>query len=345
MFQQVPWVHSASFDSGTCPPLNCHCSGVQYGCMEWPGLFLKLVGELASVCGNPCGGSGERAEAQEGACGQRPSKLLALSSPAAAPGAFPGACCARGRAHCVQLRRRTPVAAWGGGGWRAVSSTEADRVPARAGSQALTGTSVAVNAGHAGLPWCPSWAYSGPSGQGHPARTGQLARCAEVRETPPLPLRLSGWRLGPWSGDGGATRWRGAGPPDTCGPRQGPFPWPPGLCPRPPKRTRQVSEGALAAEPRWLPPCPLGGSKRGGPLERQSASPGLPGLPSGHGRPCRWGALEGPRFGTGRPGLAGLAGLARQRSASRLPAAHLQCPLVRSLCWGGSRRIEGAEMR
>lgn len=212
MFQQVPWVHSASFDSGTCPPLNCHCSGVQYGCMEWPGLFLKLVGELASVCGNPCGGSGERAEAQEGACRQRPSKLLALSSPAAAPGAFPGACCARGRAHCVQLRRRTPVAAWGGGGWRAVSSTEADRVPARAGSQALTGTSVAVNAGHAGLPWCPSWAYSGPSGQGHPARTGQLARCAEVRETPPLPLRLSGCRLGPWSGDGGATRWRAAGP-------------------------------------------------------------------------------------------------------------------------------------
>lgn len=257
----------------------------------------------------------------------------------------PGPLCPVHEAHRVQLRRRTPVAAWGGGGWRAVSSTEADRVPARAGSQALTGTSVAVNAGHAGLPWCPSWAYSGPSGQGHPARTGQLARCAEVRETPPLPLRLSGWRLGPWSGDGGATRWRGAGPPDTCGPRQGPFPWPPGLCPRPPKRTRQVSEGALAAEPRWLPPCPLGGSKRGGPLERQSASPGLPGLPSGHGRPCRWGALEGPRFGTGRPGLAGLAGLARQRSASRLPAAHLQCPLVRSLCWGGSRRIEGAEMR
>lgn len=257
----------------------------------------------------------------------------------------PGPLCPVHEAHRVQLRRRTPVAAWGGGGWRAVSSTEADRVPARAGSQALTGTSVAVNAGHAGLPWCPSWAYSGPSGQGYPARTGQLARCAEVRETPPLPLRLSGWRLGPWSGDGGATRWRGAGPPDTCGPRQGPFPWPPGLCPRPPKRTRQVSEGALAAEPRWLPPCPLGGSKRGGPLERQSASPGLPGLPSGHGRPCRWGALEGPRFGTGRPGLAGLAGLARQRSASRLPAAHLQCPLVRSLCWGGSRRIEGAEMR
>lgn len=257
----------------------------------------------------------------------------------------PGPLCPVHEAHRVQLRRRTPVAAWGGGGWRAVSSTEADRVPARAGSQALTGTSVAVNAGHAGLPWCPSWAYSGPSGQGHPARTGQLARCAEVRETPPLPLRLSGWHLGPWSGDGGATRWRGAGPPDTCGPRQGPFPWPPGLCPRPPKRTRQVSEGALAAEPRWLPPCPLGGSKRGGPLERQSASPGLPGLPSGHGRPCRWGALEGPRFGTGRPGLAGLAGLARQRSASRLPAAHLQCPLVRSLCWGGSRRIEGAEMR
>lgn len=254
----------------------------------------------------------------------------------------PGPLCPVHEAHRVQLRRRTPVAAWGGGGWRAVSSTEADRVPARAGSQALTGTSVAVNAGHAGLPWCPSWAYSGPSGQGHPARTGQLARCTEVRETPPLPLRLSGWRLGPWSGDGGATRWRGAGPPDTCGPRQGPFPWPPGLCPRPPKRTRQVSEGALAAEPRWLPPCPLGGSKRGGPLERQSASPGLPGLPSGHGRPCRWGALEGPRFGTGRPGLAGLA---RQRSASRLPAAHLQCPLVRSLCWGGSRRIEGAEMR
>lgn len=256
-----------------------------------------------------------------------------------------GPLCPVHKAHRVQLRRRTPVAAWGGGGWRAVSSTEADRVPARAGSQALTGTSVAVNAGHAGLPWCPSWAYSGPSGQGHPARTGQLARCAEVRETPPLPLRLSGWRLGPWSGDGGATRWRGPGPPDTCGPRQGPFPWPPGLCPRPPKRTRQVSEGALAAEPRWLPPCPLGGSRRGGPLERQSASPGLPGLPSGHGRPCRWGALEGPRFGTGRPGLAGLAGLARQRSASRLPAAHLQCPLVRSLCWGGSRRIEGAEMR
>lgn len=254
----------------------------------------------------------------------------------------PGPLCPVHEAHRVQLRRRTPVAAWGGGGWRAVSSTEADRVPARAGSQALTGTSVAVNAGHAGLPWCPSWAYSGPSGQGHPARTGQLARCAEVRETPPLPLRLSGWRLGPWSGDGGATRWRGAGPPDTCGPHQGPFPWPPGLCPRPPKRTRQVSEGALAAEPRWLPPCPLGGSRRGGPLERQSASPGLPGLPSGHGRPCRWGALEGPRFGTGRPGLAGLA---RQRSASRLPAAHLQCPLVRSLCWGGSRRIEGAEMR
>lgn len=257
----------------------------------------------------------------------------------------PGPLCPVHEAHHVQLRRRTPVAAWGGGGWRAVSSTEADRVPARAGSQALTGTSVAVNAGHAGLPWCPSWAYSGPSGQGHPARTGQLARCAEVRETPPLPLRLSGWRLGPWSGDGGATRWRGAGPPDTCGPRQGPFPWPPGLCPRPPKRTRQVSEGALAAEPRRLPPCPLGGSKRGGPLERQRASPGLPGHPSGHGRPCRWGALEGPRFGTGRPGLAGLAGLARQRSASRLPAAHLQCPLVRSLCWGGSRRIEGAEMR
>lgn len=254
----------------------------------------------------------------------------------------PGPLCPVHEAHRVQLRHRTPVAAWGGGGWRAVSSTEADRVPARAGSQALTGTSVAVNAGHAGLPWCPSWAYSGPSGQGHPARTGQLARCAEVRETPPLPLRLSGWRLGPWSGDGGATRWRGAGPPDTCGPRQGPFPWPPGLCPRPPKRTRQVSEGALAAEPRWLLPCPLGGSRRGGPLERQSASPGLPGLPSGHGRPCRWGALEGPRFGTGRPGLAGLA---RQRSASRLPAAHLQCPLVRSLCWGGSRRIEGAEMR
>lgn len=145
----------------------------------------------------------------------------------------PGPLCPVHEAHRVQLRRRTPVAAWGGGGWRAVSSTEADRVPARAGSQALTGTSVAVNAGHAGLPWCPSWAYSGPSGQGHPARTGQLARCAEVRETPPLPLRLSGWRLGPWSGDGGATRWRGAGPPDTCGPRQGPFPRPPGLCPRP----------------------------------------------------------------------------------------------------------------
>lgn len=123
----------------------------------------------------------------------------------------PGPLCPVHEAHRVQLRRRTPVAAWGGGGWRAVSSTEADRVPARAGSQALTGTSVAVNAGHAGLPWCPSWAYSGPSGQGHPARTGQLARCAEVRETPPLPLRLSGWRLGPWSGDGGATRWRGLG--------------------------------------------------------------------------------------------------------------------------------------
>lgn len=145
----------------------------------------------------------------------------------------PGPLCPVHEAHRVQLRRRTPVAAWGGGGWRAVSSTEADRVPARAGSQALTGTSVAVNAGHAGLPWCPSWAYLGPSGQGHPARTGQLARCAEVRETPPLPLRLSGWRLGPWSGDGGATRWRGAGPPDTCGPRQGPFPWPQGCAPGP----------------------------------------------------------------------------------------------------------------
>lgn len=123
------------------------------------------------------------------------------------------------------------------------------------------------------------------------------------------------WALGvgmvePRGGGGWASRHLWASP--------GTIPMAPGLCPRPPKRTRQVSEGALAAEPRWLPPCPLGGSKRGGPLERQSASPGLPGLPSGHGRPCRWGALEGPRFGTGRPGLAGLAGLARQRSASRL---------------------------
>lgn len=130
--QQMSWVHSASFDldASSTSELSLFRGTVRMRGVAGPlpeagwGVGFPHVGTPAVW--EP----GERVEAQEGARGQRPSGAPCSQQPrGSSRRPFLGPAVHEAVPNASSFVVWTPAAARGGGGWRMVSSTEADGSP------------------------------------------------------------------------------------------------------------------------------------------------------------------------------------------------------------------------